>query len=271
VIPKLSIRLARTETDIEAAQRLRYEVFFEELKAQASDVARATRRDADAFDPICDHLMVERDDGFLVGTYRLLRQDVAERHNGFYSAQEFDIAPLLQRHSNLRFLELGRSCVLRDYRTKPVLDLLWQGIWDYVRAHRLDVMFGCASFEGSDPKAHTAALSFLHHHARDDGPWRVKARPELYQPMYDDGTEVLSERAALRALPPLVKGYLRLGCKIGEGCVIDHQFNTVDVLIVLPVSLINPRYFSHYGEFSLSEKIREIPAEALVASAAMLR
>jgi L-ornithine Nalpha-acyltransferase len=247
VTHKLSIRIAQTEDEIADAQRLRYDVFFEELGAVASTEAKATRRDADDFDKICDHLLVERDDGLLVGTYRLLRQEVAVQHQGFYSAQEFDVAPLVARHPSLRFLELGRSCVLRDFRTKPVVELLWQGIWDYVRAHKLDVMFGCASFEGADPEAHAAALSFLHRHARVEGEWHVRARPERFQNMDFNEMEGMSERAALRLLPPLVKGYLRLGCRIGEGCVIDRQFNTVDVLIVLPVSLINPRYFEHFG------------------------
>jgi L-ornithine Nalpha-acyltransferase len=247
VTHQLSIRIAQTEEEIVAAQRLRYDVFFEELGALASANAKATRRDADDFDEICDHLLVERDDGLLVGTYRLLRQDVAEQHQGFYSAQEFDVDPLLARHPGLRFLELGRSCVLRDYRTKPVVELLWQGIWDYVRAHKLDVMFGCASFEGADPKTHAVALAFLHRHALAKGDWHVRARPERFQKMDFNEFEGMSERTALRLLPPLVKGYLRLGCRIGEGCVIDRQFNTVDVLIVLPVSLINPRYFEHFG------------------------
>ncbi len=240
---KLSVRLATSRAEIEAAQALRYQVFFEERGVSAD-----SQRDADDFDPICDHLLVERDDGVLVGTYRLLRQEVAQQDQGFYSAQEFDIAPLLARHHALRFLELGRSCVLKPYRTKPVVELLWQGIWDYVRAHRLDVMFGCASLEGADPATHAQALSFLHHHARADGEWNVRAKAERFCRMDLIAKEKLNERDTLRLLPPLVKGYLRLGCRIGEGCVVDQQFNTVDVLIVLPVSHINPRYFNHFGQ-----------------------
>ena len=220
--------------------------------------ARAARRDVDRFDAICDHLVVvrsgthdERDpirlfDGDLVGTYRLLRQEVAERHGGFYSAGEFDIAPLLARHAGLRFLELGRSCVLRPYRTKPVVELLWQGIWDYVRLHRMDVMFGCASLEGTDPDVHAETLGFLAQSAPAPEAWRVRALPGHAVAM-DRSRGPVDPRAALRRLPPLIKGYLRLGCFIGEGAVIDRQFNTIDVLIVLPVSAINPRYFAHFG------------------------
>jgi putative hemolysin len=133
-------------------------VFYEEGAARADAVAAATGMDCDPFDAICDHLIVVDCAGkALVGTYRLLRQEVAEAHDGFYSAREFDLEPLIERHRHLSFLELGRSCVLRPYRTKAVIELLWQGIWDYVRRHRLDVMVGCASLEGTDPRRSGAA------------------------------------------------------------------------------------------------------------------
>jgi L-ornithine Nalpha-acyltransferase len=254
---ELSLRLARGESEIRACQRLRYLVFYEELSAHADAFASVARIDADRFDAICDHLVVVRHgespsaetvrlaDGELVGTYRLLRQDVAERHGGFYTADEFDIAPLLARHPQLRFLELGRSCVLAAYRTMPVIELLWQGIWDYVRSHRIDVMFGCASFEGADPDMHAAGLGFLAAARPVPPEWHVRAKPHRYVEMSRwHGPDT---RHALRTLPPLVKGYLRLGCYIGEGAVIDHQFNTVDILIVLPVEAINTRYFGHFG------------------------
>lgn len=218
----------------------------------------ALRRDGDRFDDICDHLVVVRagpaatgeairlGDGELIGTYRLLRQEVAERHGGFYSASEFDIAPLVSAHAGLRFLELGRSCVLKPYRTKPVVELLWQGIWNYVRHHRMDVMFGCASLEGTNPADHEQSLSFLAG-VRAPVEWNVRARPEHHVEMQRLPADRIDQRRALRQLPPLIKGYLRLGCYIGEGAVIDRQFNTIDVLIVLPVSAINPRYFAHFG------------------------
>jgi L-ornithine Nalpha-acyltransferase len=242
----LSVRLATSATEIRAAQALRFDVFFEERGVFGSADVLQSKMDSDHYDDICDHLLVERDDGRLVGTYRLLRQDVATRHHGFYTAQEFEIEPLLARHKGLRFLELGRSCVSKEYRTRPVVELLWQGIWNYVRMHKLDVMFGCASFEGANPSLHAQALSFLYQHASAGEDWHVRARPERFHTM--DLGAVVNERAALRLMPPLIKGYLRLGCKIGQGCVIDQQFNTVDVLVVLPVSKIDPRYFKHFGQ-----------------------
>ena len=252
----LMLRLASGPEESRACQALRYRVFYEELAARPDAEALATRRDADRFDAICDHLVVVRagaptalepillQDGELVGTYRLLRQAVAERHDGFYTQGEFDVAPMIAAHPGLSFLELGRSCVLKPYRTKPVVELLWQGIWNYVRSHGLDVMFGCASLEGADPARHAEALSFL---AAIPVPaeWKVKAQPARAIAMAP--RPGLDAKAALRALPPLVKGYMRLGCYFGDGAVIDHQFNTTDILIVLPVSAIDKRYFAHFG------------------------
>lgn len=257
---ELTLRLAQTAEEIRACQRLRYRVFYEELAARASAEAQATRLDADRFDAICDHLLVilagsggaaagtAMADGELVGTYRLLRQEVAEANGGFYTQGEFDIAPLIARHPGLRFLELGRSCVLAPYRTKPVVELLWQGIWDYVRAHRLDVMFGCASLEGAEVSAHDLSLSFLAREFQAPPEWRVTALSERRLDMRRLPPHLIDPKAALRALPPLIKGYLRLGCYIGDGAVLDRQFDTTDVLIVLPVSRINPRYFAHFGQ-----------------------
>ncbi len=245
--------------EIEACQRLRYRVFYEELGASAAGDAARNHIDSDRFDAICDHLVVVLTaepqspdaitlaDGELIGTYRLLRQEVAEANGGFYTEGEFDIAPLIKAHPDHRFLELGRSCVLRPFRTKPVVELLWQGIWNYVRAHDMHVMLGCASLEGTDPESHALALSFL---AQASAPpeWNVRALASHRVEMRRVPSAEIDPRRALKDLPPLIKGYLRLGCYIGDGAVIDHQFNTIDVLIILPVSAINARYFAHFGQ-----------------------
>src|SRR5665213_2395221 len=153
-IGSLELRLATTKKEIRRAQKLRYRVFFEEGGAIPDQTARLIGRDICAFDRVCDHLIVldhaatsPGGASKVVGAYRLLRQDVAEANFGFYSAGEFDIAPLIARHSGKRFLELGRSCVARGYRGKPTLELLWRGVWAYVQHHRIDAMFGCASLE----------------------------------------------------------------------------------------------------------------------------
>jgi putative hemolysin len=254
----LEVRLASTPAEVRAAQALRYRVFYEEMSAFPDARTLWRRRDADAFDRICDHLLVLDHDDLearpfrkarprVVGTYRLLRQEVAERHNGFYTAGEFDIEPLLARHRGLNFLELGRSCVMKPYRTKRTVELLWHGIWAYALRHDIDAMIGCASFEGTDPSRLALPLSFLHHHAAPDADWHVEALPGRGATMNRLPIEAVDMKAALASLPPLVKGYLRLGAMIGRGAVVDEQFGTVDVLVLLPVDRISERYVKYYG------------------------
>lgn len=257
-IGSLEVRLARHAAEIRRAQKLRWKVFYEEMQAVADGASRLARRDIDAFDAICDHLVVidhaviekpafAAPRPAIVGTYRLLRQEVAERHGGFYTASEFDIAGLIARHPGKRFLELGRSCVLPAYRNKRTVELLWHGIWAYVLAHRIDVMFGCASFEGTDPRALSLELSFLHHHAAAPAEWATSALEGRHVGMDRLSREAIDAKRAIAALPPLIKGYLRLGAHIGRGAVVDRQFNTTDVLIILPVSAISSRYIGHFG------------------------
>ena len=253
----LEVRLARDARELREAQRLRFRVFYEEMSALADPMSAFLRRDADRFDRICDHLVVvdraarpgpgQSLGGTVVGTYRLLRQDVAQESFGFYARREFDVAPLLEAHRDKRFLELGRSCVLASHRDKRTLELLWRGIHAYVRRHRIDVMIGCASFAGSDPAALAEPLSFLHHYAPSPDGWRVRARPERHLPMNRVPKAQLDARAALRSLPPLIKGYLRLGAGFGDGAVVDRQFGTTDVFVLLRTSDIAARYHHHFA------------------------
>ena len=271
-IGPLEVRLASTRAELRAAQRLRYQVFYEEMSATPSMTALVRRRDEDPYDPLCDHLLVV-DRGCrtptpspqrglsrlgwrrshrpladpIVGTYRILRQEIAERHDGFYSQSEYNVAPLLAAKSDLEFMELGRSCVLPSHRTKRTVELLWHGLWTYIREHGVDVMIGCASFEGIDPDAHAMALSFLHHHALAPPEWRVRAHESLWIDMNRLAADRIDAKAALKALPPLIKGYLRLGAYFGDGAVVDAKFGTTDVLVILPVERIDPRYFARFG------------------------
>ncbi|MGQ0457349.1 MAG: GNAT family N-acetyltransferase [Hyphomicrobium sp.] len=260
-VGNLEVRLARTRAEVKLAQRLRYQVFYEEMSAEPSRLAQFRRRDEDAFDPICDHLLVVDLDKpqprwapshkaapKVVGTYRVLRQDVAERSLGFYTSNEYDIAPLIKTRSpRYRFMELGRSCVLAPYRGKRSVELLWHGLWTYVREHGIDVMIGCASFPGANPVEYAEALSYLHHHHLAPPDWRCRAHGHQYQPMDLMPKDAINAKAALKAIPPLIKGYLRLGAFVGDGAVVDRQFGTTDVLIILPVEKIDPRYFEHFG------------------------
>jgi putative hemolysin len=252
----LEVRLAADRREIRKAQRLRYEVFYEEGGAIPDARTAFTRRDADRYDKFCDHLIAidhaattkkGRVRPKIVGAYRLLRDDMAARAGGYYSAGEYDIAPLLDRHAGKRILELGRSCVLASHRSKRTLELLWRGLLAYVRAHRIDVMIGCASFPGVEPADHAEALSYLAHFACADDPWRVRARRELYVPMAMLPREAMDEKTARAALAPLVKGYLRLGARFGDGAVIDGKFNTTDVFVVMPVAGIGARYLEFFG------------------------
>jgi putative hemolysin len=254
-IGSLEVRLAHSAAEVRRAQRLRYRVFYEELSAIADAKTKIARRDIDPFDAFCEHLLVidhaasrgPARKPAVVGTYRLLRQPVAERRSGFYSASEFDVDALVARHSGCQFLELGRSCVLAPYRNKRTVELLWHGIWTYVLQHKVDAMIGCASLEGTDPDRLALPLSFLHHYVRAPEAWRTGALPHRYVEMNRLRRGAIDPKAALHALPPLIKGYLRLGATFGDGAVIDRQFGTTDVLVVLPVSTINARYLAHFG------------------------
>jgi len=251
----LEVRLAQAAHEVRQAQKLRYRIFYQEGPAIPNPARLLARRDIDAYDALCDHLLVidhaARDSQAnnrpaVVGTYRLLRQVVAEENGGFYSAGEFDIGDLVARHAGRQFLELGRSCVLAPYRNKRTVELLWYGIRAYILQNRTDAMIGCASLDGTEPKQLALPLSFLHHYARAPEPWRARALPERYVEMNRMSKESIDPKSALRVLPPLIKGYLRLGAYIGDGAVIDHEFGTTDVLIVLPVSVISARYLEHF-------------------------
>jgi len=253
----LEVRLAQTAAEVRQAQKLRYRVFYQEGTAIPTPGRLLARRDMDGYDAICDHLLVldhaSRDRSALnrptvVGTYRMLRQPLAEEYGGFYTGGEFEIGSLIARHGNLQFLELGRSCVLAPYRNKRTVELLWHGIHAYILQNRCDVMFGCASLDGTDPKRLALPLSFLYHYARAPESWRARALPERFVEMNRMSKEAIDPKEALRALPPLIKGYLRLGAFIGDGAVIDYEFGTTDVLIVLPVSTIKKRYLEHFDQ-----------------------
>ena len=248
----LRVRLAGSAVDIEAVQRLRFSIFHEEMGARMTADALAARRDADPFDAVCDHLMVEDlADGSarVVGTYRLLRQSVAMANGGFYSAGEFDLSPLLKtaRDNDGELLELGRSCVAPAYRDSGTIQLLWRGIADYLAARRIGHLIGCASFPGRDPAAHAAPLAYLEHHHLAPESLRARVLPAMAAKVELPPVGAYDSRLAMRALPPLIKGYLRVGAMVGGGAFVDRQFNTVDVFMVMPVAQIARRYGSRFG------------------------
>jgi putative hemolysin len=246
---KLGVRVAKTAAEIDAAQALRWRVFYEEMGATPTETACALGRDVDAFDAVADHLLVvdhaigAGPEG-VVGTYRLIQQDAAETIGRFYSDEEYDLAPLVAFPGKL--LELGRSCVAPSYRGRAVMQLLWRGIAAYVYYHHIDLMFGCASLPSTNPDEWAAELTYLHHNHLAPPALRPRALPERYVDMCRMDPEDLDARRAAAGLPPLIKGYLRLGGFVGDGAVIDHAFNTTDIAIVVKSDLITDRYYRHY-------------------------
>jgi L-ornithine Nalpha-acyltransferase len=252
----LEARIAQTAHEIEAAQRLRYRVFYEEMSAIPTPEMRAASRDFDKYDSFCDHILVidreardENGEPPVVGTYRLLRGEVAAAHGGYYTSSEYDLTAMLMANPpGTRFLELGRSCVLKAYRSRAVtMQLLWKGVLAYVARYSIDVMFGCGSLPGTDPEKLALSLSYLHHFHRAPERVCVRARPELYVSMNRMAKEDIDPKEAMRALPPLIKGYIRSGTFIGDGAVVDKQFGTTDVLIYLPMSQLDPRLLKKHG------------------------
>jgi L-ornithine Nalpha-acyltransferase len=254
----LEARLARNENEIRETQRLRFQVFYREGGAIPDAETAVKRLDVDRFDEYCDHLVVVdhtwtnkfgKQRPKVVGACRLLRGDVARNASGFYSAGEYDVAPLIACHAGKRILELGRTCVLESHRSKRVIELLWRGLLAYTLKHQIDVLIGCASFLGVSPRAHAEALSYLAHYFRAEGEWRVRAHRDLYVPMAMISRELLDEKRARQSLSPLIKGYLRLGARFGDGAVVDIKFNTTDVFVIMPVGQIGARYLDYFSAF----------------------
>jgi len=245
---QLQVRLAETPADIDAAQALRYRIFYEKMGARPLPEMARRRRDFDRFDAICDHLLVlDHSLGTqspVVGTYRLIRREAAAQLGTFYSAGEYDVAALVAYPGKI--LELGRSCVDAVYRSRPAMQLLWSGIAAYVFHYDIALMFGCASLPGTDPDALAVPLSYLHHHHLAPPVLRARALPERYIEMRRLPAGAIDPARALAALPPLIKGYLRLGGFVGAGAVIDEQFNTTDVCIVVKTDLVTEKYSRHY-------------------------
>jgi putative hemolysin len=245
----LGVRIAAGSTEIDAVQALRYRVFYQEMGARPDDATMASRRDRDIYDTVADHLLVV-DHGLgegaenVVGTYRLIQREAARRIGQFYSAAEYDIACIEANPG--RILELGRSCVDDGYRNRAVMQLLWRGIAAYVFRNKIELMFGCASLPGTDPDALAMELTYLYYNHLAPVGIRPRALQHRYIDMRRLNSEETDSRAALTKLPPLVKGYLRLGGFIGDGAVIDPQFNTTDVAVVVQTDLVTDKYYKHY-------------------------
>jgi putative hemolysin len=270
----LEVRLAVNTAEVDAVQALRYQVFYEEMGAKPTAAMQDRRRDFDALDDYCEHLMVidrtriTADDIGVVGTYRLIRRSAAERYGSFYSASEYDISNLLDYPGEI--LELGRSCIHADYRTGTVMQILWRGLASYIFDHDISLLFGCASLPGTDPQALALPLSYLYYQHLAPPGLRAKAiadryvdmrllPQEAFDPQAAFSTMKLDPRSGANSLPPLLKGYLRVGGYVGDGAVVDEQFNTTDVFIVVKTDLITSRYLRHYERTGRKDKEIELP------------
>src|SRR5215471_6317988 len=245
----LGVRLAENPGEVAASQALRYRVFYEEMGAEPTPEMARARRDFDRFDDVADHLLVidhARGTGpqSVIGTYRLIRRSAAARVGRFYSAEEYDISAVVAYPGEI--LELGRSCVDASARNRPTMQLLWRGIAAYVFSYQIDLMFGCASLPGTDPDALAAPLSYLYYHHLAPPALRARALPERFVDMRRLASDGFDPHRTLAALPPLIKGYLRLGGFVGDGAVIDQQFNTTDVCVVVKTDLVSAKYSRHY-------------------------
>lgn len=247
----LQLRLAVTDRDRRAAERLRYDVFVRELGGDGDLVDHEAGLERDAFDAVADHLVLVDDSrdtealDHVVGAYRLLTEKHVAETGRFYSEAEYDLTPL--KASGQTLLELGRSCIHREYRGGLALRQLWSGLAAYVQQHDIRILFGVASFHGADITPHAAALSHLYHAHLAPAEIRVRALDEFYARMDLVAAEALNRVAAMRDVPALIKSYLRLGGFVGDGAFVDHAFNTTDVCLVMDTRRLSEAARARYA------------------------
>ena len=247
----LKTRLAETDQDRRAAERLRYRVFVEELGGDGPLVDHEQRFERDEYDPHYDHLILiddrrsSEDLDHVVGVYRLMPGERADAIGGFYSEGEYDVTPL--RASGRKLLELGRSCVHPEYRGGLALMQLWKGVGAYVSETGAEILFGVASFHGTDVDSLAMPLSHLHHRHLAPPELRVRAQPDVFQRMDLIPPEHVDRVAAMRAVPSLIRSYLRLGGFVGEGAFIDRVFNTTDVCLILDTARLSDQDRARFG------------------------
>lgn len=231
-----TVALARSEEEVRETQRLRYKVFVGELGAQIRSCT--PHHDIDRYDPFCDHLIVrENDADRIVGTYRILSPDAARRAGSYYSENEFFLSRL--RNLRSRMVEAGRSCIHPDYRSGAVITLLWAGLAEYMVTRNYEYLMGCASIGMADG-GHNAANLFAHIGPANMAPAEYRVFPRHGLPF----ERLATQQPAL--IPPLIKGYLRVGAWVCGEPAWDPYFNTADLLMLLPMSRMNPRYRRHF-------------------------
>lgn len=230
------VRITRTPEDIEAAQRLRYEIFNLEL-GEGLESSHRDGLDADPFDAQCDHLVLETMAGEIIGTYRLQTGEMAQRGIGYYSAQEFDFSPYECFRGEI--LELGRACIHTDHRKRSVLDLLWRGIVSYAVANQCRYLVGCSSLTSQDPDEGWALYNLIAPTHLADSPFRTNPLPNYQLPSASG--KVLSAKA-----PKLFATYLNIGATIAGPPAIDRDFQTIDFLTILDLEAMRASGKLHF-------------------------
>jgi putative hemolysin len=247
-----SVKIADSEAEIKEAQQLRYLVFYEIMQAKASIEISEQKIDFDDYDDLADHLLVrfhQNNEVKIVGTYRLIPKYKLPINKDFYSSSEYDISKLVDISPNI--MELGRSCTHPDHRSKVAMQLLWRGIGEYVMQNKIEYMFGCASFSGCIPSEHAESLSYLYHNHLAESKLLPKTLPQYYIDMNMVAPEQINTKRTFLNLPPLIKGYLRLGGVVGDGAFIDYNFNTTDILMIVQTSGISEKYVSKFSPDSV--------------------
>lgn len=255
---RFEVKLASSEAEVASAQRLRYRVFVEEMGAPAPTADHVNRLEIDRYDPFFDHLILKDNSRIVddpldevIGVYRLLRKEIAVEGLGFYGAHEYDLTKLID--CPRRSVELGRSCVAPEVRGGAAMHLLWNGLAEYVLSRKIEIMFGVASFSGTDTGEISQALSFLHYNHLAPLELRVRAQKEHFVDMALLNEASVERKLAMRQTPALIKAYLRLGGFVGEGAYIDSTFNTVDVCLIMDTERMTARYRNYYTNSQKAE------------------
>ena len=243
----LILKLAETNSEIKSAQSLRYSVFYKEKNAKATLSKKMLRRDFDKVDRFADHLIIiDKKIGIfenkIIGTYRLIRGDLAIQYGGFYTSTEFDLSNILQIYKNNEILELGRSCVHKKYRNGKIMNLLWRGIANYINLYDIKILLGCVSFPGTNVMHFSDELAYLKKNYLLQSELAVESLDNNIYPIHYSKNKNVSDIKLFVKLPPLIKGYLRVGGRVSKNCFVDHDFNTIDLCIVVQTSNIDKKY-----------------------------
>ena len=245
-----SIKLAETKSELKCAQALRYYVFYKEKKAKPTFAKKITKLDYDKIDKYADHIIVldkkKNTKNKIVGTYRLIRGDVAKLFGGYYSSSEFNLTNITNSYKDKHILELGRSCVHQDYRNGSIMNLLWKAIAEYVKLYGIKILLGCASFSGIEPTKYSDELSYLRQNFCLPEHLSVESLDKNIYPVYKLKENNSNQLRIFAKLPPLLKGYLRIGGKVSHNFYVDHNFNTIDLCVVVNTSDIDEKYRKKY-------------------------